>query len=36
MTLQPLPPASGVLAPSGLTLLDQARVRRALESSTSS
>ena len=38
MTLQPLPPppASGVLAPTGLTLLDQARVRRALESSTSS
>ena len=43
MTLQPLPPASGDLAltpaltpaPSGLTLLDQARVRRALESSTS-
>ena len=39
MALQPLPPASGdlvpVLAPTGLTLLDQARVRRALESSTS-
>ncbi len=36
MTLQPLPPASGVLAPTGLTLLDQARVRRALDNSTSS
>ena len=39
MTLRPLPPASGDLAPapapSGLTLLDQARIRRALESSTS-
>ena len=39
MTLQPLPPTFGTPtpapAPSGLTLLDQARVRRALESSTS-
>ena len=35
MTIQPLPQHAGELASSGLTLLDQARVRRALESSTS-
>ena len=35
MTIQHLPQNSGELAPAGLTLLDQARVRRALESSTS-
>ena len=35
MTIQHLPQNSGELASAGLTLLDQARVRRALESSTS-
>ena len=35
MTLQPLPQGSGELVPTGLSLLDQARVRRALESPTS-
>ena len=36
MTLQPLPPASGVLAPTGLPLLDQRRIQAALDGSTSS
>ena len=35
MTIQHLPQNSGELAPAGLTLQDQARLRRALESSTS-
>ena len=35
MTIQHLPQTNGALTPAGLTLLDQARVRRALESSTS-
>ena len=35
MTIQPLPQDSGALAPRGLTLPDQRRIRTALESSTS-
>ena len=35
MTIQPLPQDSGELAPRGLTLPDQRRIRTALESSTS-
>ena len=35
MTLQPLPPPSGDLAPTGLTVQDQRRIQDALDSSTS-
>ena len=35
MTIQPLPQNSGALAPAGLTLQDQRRIRAALGSSTS-